>query len=66
MKRDIIFRRMNLPPSARTITDPHRLVAHLNSTLRRLHSYLEYIGLAKYAKALEMIHKMIEINLDSP
>jgi hypothetical protein len=57
---------MNLPPSARAITDPQRLAAHLNSTLRRLHSYLQYIGLAKYAKALEMIHKMIEINLDNP
>ncbi len=66
MKRDIIFRRMNLPPSARAITDPQRLAAHLNLTLCRLHSYLQYIGLAKYAKALEMIHKMIEINLDNP
>jgi hypothetical protein len=61
-KRDIIFRRMNLPPSARTVTDPQRLAAHLNSTLRRLQSYLEYIGLAKYVKALKMVNKMTEIN----
>jgi hypothetical protein len=63
MKRDIVFRRMNLPPSARTVTDRQRLAAHLDSTLRRLQSYIEYIGLAKYAKALKMVNKMKEINL---
>jgi hypothetical protein len=30
IKRDIIFRKMTLPPSARQITDPQWLVAHLN------------------------------------
>jgi hypothetical protein len=40
IKRDIIYRRLNLPPSARQITDPQRLAAHLNSTLHRLHSYM--------------------------
>jgi hypothetical protein len=50
-KRDIIFRRMNLPPSARLITESQRRAAHLNSTLHRLHSCLQYIGLAKYANA---------------
>jgi hypothetical protein len=65
IKRDIIFRRMNLPPSARMITEPQRLAAHLNSTLNRLHSYLQSIGLAKYVNALTMMRKMIEINLES-
>jgi hypothetical protein len=37
IKRDIIYRRLNLPPSARQITDPQRLAA---STLHRLHSYM--------------------------
>jgi hypothetical protein len=64
IKRDIIYRRMNLPPSANQPTDPARLTAHLNSTLQRLHSYLQYIGLAKYAKANQMLQKMIEINLE--
>jgi hypothetical protein len=27
---------------------------------------LEYIGLAKFANAVRMLHKMIEINLESP
>jgi hypothetical protein len=63
IKRDIVFRRMSLPPSARQISDPQRLAAHLHSTLHRLHSYLQYIGLMKYAKALTMISRMIEINL---
>ncbi len=40
VKRDIIYRRMNLPPSAQQITDPRRFAAHLDSTLRRLHSHL--------------------------
>ncbi len=64
-KRDIIYRRLNLPPSANQITDPSRLAAHLNSTLQRLHSYLEYIGLAKYSKAIKMLHWMMEINLEN-
>jgi hypothetical protein len=42
VKRDIIYRRMNLPPSAQQITDPRRPAAHLASTLHRLHSYLRY------------------------
>jgi hypothetical protein len=63
VKRDIIFRRMNLPPSARQISNPERLSAHLHSTLHRLQSYLKYIGLMKYAKALKTISEMIEINL---
>ncbi len=36
VKRDLIYRRMNLPPSAQQITDPRRLAAHLDSTIRRL------------------------------
>jgi hypothetical protein len=28
VKRDIIFRKKNLPPSSQQITDPRRLVAH--------------------------------------
>jgi hypothetical protein len=65
IKRDIIYRRLNLPPSANQATDPQRLAAHLNSTLQRLHSYLQYIGLAKYAKATQMLQKMMDINLDN-
>jgi hypothetical protein len=64
IKRDIIYRRMNLPPSANQPTDPPRLTAHLNSTLQRLHSYLQYIGLVKYVKANQMLQKMMEINLE--
>jgi hypothetical protein len=65
LKRDIIFRRLNLPPSANQATDPPRLAAHLNSTLQRPHSYLQYIGQAKYAKATQMLHRMMEINLEN-
>jgi hypothetical protein len=63
VKRDIIFRRMNLPPSAQQITDPRRLAAHLDSTIRRLCSYLQYIGLLKYKKAAEMLLRLQEHNL---
>jgi hypothetical protein len=65
IKRDIIYRRLNLPPSANQATDPQRLAAHLNSTFQRLHSYLQYIGLAKYAKATQMLQEMMDINLDN-
>jgi hypothetical protein len=41
-KRDVIFRRMNMSPSARQTTDRQRLAAHLDSTIRRLHSYIQY------------------------
>ncbi len=49
----VTYRRMNLPPSARQVTDPQRLTAHLYSTLRRLHSYLHYIRFVKYVIATE-------------
>ncbi len=54
VKRDLIYRRMNLPPSAQQITDPRRLAAHLDSTIRRLRSYLQYIGLMRYKKAADL------------
>jgi hypothetical protein len=65
LKRDIIYRRLNLPPSATQVTDLPRLAAHLNSTLQRLHSYLQYSGLAKYTKATQMLRTMMEINLEN-
>jgi hypothetical protein len=54
---------MNLPPSARQIVHPQRLAAHLDSTLRQLSSYLQYIGLAKYKKAIEALKLMQEVNV---
>jgi hypothetical protein len=63
VKRDIIFRGMNLPPSSQQITDPKRLAAHLDSTIRRLLSYLQYIGLVKYMKAADLLLQLQEFNL---
>ncbi len=63
VKRDLIYRRMNLPPSAQRVTDPRRLAAHLDSTIRRLRSYLQYIGLMKYKKAADMLLRLQEHNL---
>ncbi len=57
---------MNLPSSGRQVTEPQQLAAHLNSTIRRLHSYLQYIGLAKSGNATTMLQKMMEINLEEP
>ncbi len=54
IKRDIIYRQMNLPPPlhpTQQVTAPQQLAVHLNSTV--LYSYLQYIGLVKYAKAIE-------------
>jgi hypothetical protein len=53
IKRDIIYRRMNLPPSAQQVTAPQHQAAHLNSTIRRLRSCLQYIKIIKYSKAIE-------------
>jgi hypothetical protein len=63
VKRDLIYRRMNLPPSAQQVNDSRRLVAHLDSTIRRLHSYLQYIGLLKYKKAADMLLRLRELML---
>jgi ribosomal protein S15P/S13E len=63
IKRDIVYRRMNLPPSANQIIDPRRLTAHLVSVARRLHSYLQYIGFVKYANALDTMNRLQEILL---
>jgi hypothetical protein len=63
VKGDIIFGRMNHPPSTQQITDPRRLGAHLDSTIRRLRSYLQYIGWVKYKKAADLLLRLKELNL---
>ncbi len=63
VKRDLIYRRMNLPPSAQQVTDPRRLAAHLDTTIRRLLSYLLYIGLLTYKKAADLLLRLQECNL---
>jgi hypothetical protein len=53
IKRDIIYRRMNLPQSVQQVTASQWPAAHLDSIIHRLHSYLQYIGLVKCVKATE-------------
>jgi cell division protein ZapA (FtsZ GTPase activity inhibitor) len=62
----MIFRCMNLPPSARQVTNLQRLAAHLDSTIRRLHSYFQYIGLVNCSKVITMLQTMRDINLERP
>jgi hypothetical protein len=45
---------MNLPLSPQQLAAPQWLEAHLDSTMRRFSSYLQYIGFVKYAKAFEV------------
>ncbi len=45
------------------ITAPQRLAAHLDFTLQRLHSYLQYIGIVKNVKATETLFQLQEINI---
>jgi hypothetical protein len=52
---------MNLPPPAVQVTSSQRLTAILDSNLRRLHSYFQYIGLAKFGKAISALQTMQEI-----
>jgi hypothetical protein len=63
IKRDIIYRRMNLSPPAHQVTDPRRLASHINSDIQRLCSYLQYIGFVKYAKASATLQHLQELNL---
>jgi hypothetical protein len=63
VKRDLIYRRLNRPPSAQQVTDPRRLMAHLDSTIRRLRSYLQYIRLMRYKKAADLLLWLQEFNL---
>jgi hypothetical protein len=63
VKRDIIFRRMNLPPSAQQPTDPRRITAHIDSAIKRLCSYLKYIGFVKFTKAISTLQRLQELNL---
>jgi hypothetical protein len=64
IKRDIIYRRMNLPQSAQHVPHPQRLIAHLYSSIRRLHSYLQYIGTVNYCKPMQAIQHLREITLE--
>jgi hypothetical protein len=63
IKRDIIYRRMNLPPSVQQVRAPHCPVVPLDSTSRRLRSYLHYVGLVKLVKAIEKLPHLQKINL---
>jgi hypothetical protein len=63
IKRDIVYRRMNLPPSAQQLTDPRRITAHIDSAIKRLCSYLEYIGFVKFSKAITTLQRLQELNL---
>ncbi len=65
-KWDVVYRRIKLPPSARQVIYPPRLAVHLDSTLRQLLSYLQYIVLAKYKKAITALQIMQEINIRGP
>ncbi len=66
MKRDIIYRRMNLPPLTMQFTSTQRLMAHLDSAFWRLHSYLSYTGLAKFKKSIIALQVLQEVNLNLP
>jgi hypothetical protein len=54
---------MNLPPSAQQVTDQQRVAAHNDSTILMLRSYLKYTTLIKYAKAMETLLQLQELNL---
>jgi hypothetical protein len=62
-KRDIVYRRKNLPPSVQKLTDPRKLTEHIDSAIRRLRSYLQYIGFIKYTKASTTLQCLQELNL---
>jgi hypothetical protein len=54
IKRDIVIRRINLPPpSAQQVNSATMVNSPQDSTLQRLWSYLQYIGLVKYNKAAD-------------
>jgi hypothetical protein len=63
--KDILYKHanLNLLPVAQRDTAQQRLTAHLDSTLGRLCSYLQYIGLVKYRKAIDVLCSLQEINL---
>jgi hypothetical protein len=63
VKRDIIYRRMNLPPSAQKVTAPQQLAAHIDSTLRRLCSYLQYIGIVKFENPQKLCCNLKKLTL---
>ncbi len=53
---------MNLPPSGRQVTNLQRLLAHLHSPLRRLHSCLQCMGLGKFTNAILALQQLQELN----
>jgi hypothetical protein len=57
INRDIIYRRINLPPSARQVTNLRRLIVHLDSTFHfhKISSYFQYIVLIKFANVISTL-----------
>jgi hypothetical protein len=50
----------------RQVTSSQRLTAYLDSTMPRPHAYFQYIGLAKFAKAMLVLQMLKELNLELP
>ncbi len=65
-KHDIIYRQMNMPLSARLVTNSQRLMAHLDSTFCWLCSYFQYISLGKFTSGIWALQKLQDLNLDLP
>jgi hypothetical protein len=64
IKRDIIFQRMNLPSSGKQVANPRCMGTHLDQVLWWVISYLQYIGLLKYKRALTKLQNIQEININ--
>jgi hypothetical protein len=64
IKRDIIYCFINLPPSARQVTNLCRLRVHLDSTFHRIGSYFQYIVLGKIANVISTLQQVQKRNLD--
>jgi len=56
IRRNIIFRRMNLTGSDANITPLIRIQAHLLASIQKLRSYLEYQGTCTMHNALHTLH----------
>ncbi len=65
VKREIIYRRMNIRENQMNRTTPRiRIQAHISTVIKKITSLLEYRGIMENKQSIQMMKKLQEIQED--
>ena len=64
VRRDIYFRKVNHIPNNNAVVLQIRRKAHLISVIDKLHSYFSYLGVTKWAQAIQCVDILKQLIID--